>query len=186
MATCAKPSGASKPLMFTLLDAAARTGRFIRSDGVKLAANCTPSAAALVLTLLWGCAAVRETSSDRSIPSPAKACLLNAEQPMLVAQLFFGQAIRGRARLSDAEWAEFVARTITPNFPDGFTIFDGTGQWGNPRTGQIAREATKILLVATKEISYVVPRLSAVIDAYKAEFRQQSVGVITYKACAAF
>ncbi len=105
---------------------------------------------------------------------------------MLVAELFFGRAIRGRAPLSDAEWAEFAAQVVTPNFPDGFTAFDGDGQWQHPATGRIAREPTKILLVAAKRTADLGARLSAVIDAYKTRFRQQSVGIITRDSCAAF
>jgi hypothetical protein len=114
------------------------------------------------------------------------ACLLPAQQRMVVAELFFGRAIRGRAPLSDAEWAEFAAQTITPNFPDGFTVFDGEGQWRNPHTGHIAHEQTKILLVAAPPTPDLGRRLATVIEAYKARFHQQSVGLITRDACAAF
>ena len=69
---------------------------------------------------------------------------------MLVAELFFGRNINGRAPVTDAEWAEFAAWVITANFPDGFTVFDGNGQWRNPQTGRIGHEPTKILLVAAK------------------------------------
>jgi hypothetical protein len=105
---------------------------------------------------------------------------------MLVAELFFGRGIKGRKPLSDAEWAEFAAQTITPNFPEGFTVFDGEGQWRNPQTGLIARDRTKVLLVAAKREPDLTQRLSAVIEAYKAQFHQQSVGVITRDVCAAF
>jgi len=105
---------------------------------------------------------------------------------MLVAEMFFSRSVRGREPLTDAEWAEFAAQTITPNFPEGFTVFDGQGQWRNPRTGAIARDATKILLVAVKREPDLQARLSAVIDTYKARFQQQSVGVITRDSCAAF
>jgi hypothetical protein len=105
---------------------------------------------------------------------------------MVVAELFFGRAIKGRTPLSDTEWAEFTVQTITPNFPDGFTVFDGEGQWRNPRTGHIARDPTKILLIATGPTLDLAQRLSAVIDAYKTKFHQQSVGLITRDACAAF
>ena len=105
---------------------------------------------------------------------------------MLVAELFFGRNIKGRAPLTDVEWSEFAAQTITPNFPDGFTVFDGEGQWRNPRTGYIARDPTKILLVAARRTPDLARRLSAVIDAYKAKFRQQSVGLITRDSCAMF
>ena len=117
---------------------------------------------------------------------PSDACLLPTEQRMLVAELFFGRAIRGRAPLSDTEWAEFAAQTITPNFPDGFTVFDGEGQWRNPQTGRIVGDPTKILLVAAKPTPDLAQRLVTVIEAYKSRFHQQSVGLITRDACAAF
>ena len=91
-----------------------------------------------------------------------------------------------RQPLTDAEWAEFAAQTIAPKFPDGFTVFDEEGQWRNPQTGQIAHGRTKILLVAAKPEPDLSGRLSAVIDAYKAQFHQQSVGIVTSTACGQF
>ena len=105
---------------------------------------------------------------------------------MLVAELFFSRGIKGREPLSDAEWTEFAAQTITPNFPDGFTVFDGEGQWRNPKTGYIASDRTKIVLVAVKREPDLARRLAAVIDAYRTKFHQQSVGLITRDSCAAF
>ena len=105
---------------------------------------------------------------------------------MLVAELFFGRGIKGRESLTDAEWAEFSAQTIRPNFPDGFTVFDGEGQWRNPQTGHIAGSRTKVLVIAAKREPDLARRLAAVIDAYKTEFHQQSVGIITRDSCAAF
>jgi hypothetical protein len=112
--------------------------------------------------------------------------VLPSEQRMLVAELFFGRSIKGRGPLSDAEWAKFAADTITPNFPNGFTVFDGDGQWQNPQTGQIGRERTKILLVAAERSPDLAARLTAVMDAYKTQFHQQSVGIVTRDSCAAF
>ncbi len=105
---------------------------------------------------------------------------------MPVAELFFGRNIRGRGPLTDTEWAEFAAQFITPNFPDGFTVSDGDGQWQNLATREITRQPTKILLVAAKPAPDLGSRLSAVVDAYKIRFHQQSVGVITRDSCASF
>ena len=105
---------------------------------------------------------------------------------MLVAELFFGRTISGRGMLSEAEWTDFTTQTITPNFPDGFTVFDGDGQWQNPQTGRIARDRTKIVLVAARRQPDLAGRLAAVIEAYKTEFHQQSVGIVTRDSCAAF
>ena len=138
------------------------------------------------LLTLAGCAVPSSQPTPASSPPAPYTCLLPSEQRMLVAELFFGRRIKGRAPLTDAEWAEFAANTITPNFPDGFTVFDGAGQWRNPRTGQIARDPTKILLVAAPRTPDLARRLSALIDTYKTRFHQQSVGLITRVSCAAF
>jgi hypothetical protein len=143
-------------------------------------------AVALSVTMLAACVASPVQPTPSLSESAPYSCLLPAEQRMLVAELFFGRGIKGRQPLTDAEWAEFAAQTITPNFPDGFTVFDGEGQWRDPQTGQIAGTWTKILLVAAKREPDLARRLSAVIDAYKAQFHQQSVGVITRDSCAAF
>jgi hypothetical protein len=139
-------------------------------------------AAALLAALLSGCTSL---AAQQDAPQPY-ACLLPSEQRMLVAELFFGRNIRGRFPLTDAEWTDFAALVITPNFPDGFTVFDGEGQWQNPTTGVIGREHTKILLVAAKRSPDLPGRLTTVIDAYTARFHQQSVGLITRDSCGAF
>jgi len=117
----------------------------------------------------------------------AGGCLLPSQERMIVAELFFGREKAGNRVVSDAEWSDFLATVMTPNFPDGLTVFDGYGQWRNPQTGVIGRsEGVKIVLVAVKTGSDIAGRFQTVIDAYKARFQQQSIGIITREACAAF
>jgi hypothetical protein len=135
---------------------------------------------------LMACSTVGEPPPTAAAPSQPYQCLLPTEKRVLVAELFFGRDIPGHAPLSEAEWRAFAAEIVTPNFPDGFTAFDAEGQWRNPATGAVAREPTKMLLVAAPRSPDLVPRLSAVIEAYKTRFRQQSVGIVTRDSCAAF
>ena len=139
-----------------------------------------------LLLLLGGCAEAPTPPVEQAAPAAPYACLLPSEERMLVAELFFGRNIKGRRPVSDAEWARFAEDTITPNFPDGFTVFDGNGQWRNPQTGRIAHDPTYILLVAAKRGPDLAGRIQAVIEAYKARFHQQSVGLITRDSCAGF
>jgi len=132
-----------------------------------------------LLLFLTSCAMPGETV-------PPSACLLPAQKPMLVAELFFGRNIPGRAPVSEAEWADFVARVITPNFPDGFTVFDGAGQWRDPQGGAVVREPPKILLAAAYPRPDLKDRIAATIEAYRARFPQKSVGVLTRWECGAF
>lgn len=106
---------------------------------------------------------------------------------MLVAELFFGRNKDGRLIVSDSEWSDFLAGVVTPQFPDGLTVFDGYGQWRNPATGVIGRSPNvKIVLIAAPRSAGLAARFASVIDAYKARFRQQSVGIVTRESCAAF
>jgi hypothetical protein len=140
-----------------------------------------PAAALLMALGLGGC--VQVWQADGALPA---ACLLPSQRPMVVAQLFFGRDVPGRAPVSDAEWSDFAARTIAGQFPDGFTIYDGEGAWLDPQTKSMSREATKTLLVAAEPTPDLGARLAAVMDSYRSRFAQESVGLVTHTACAAF
>ena len=119
-------------------------------------------------------------------PAAAPPCPLPGQSRYAVAELFFGRDIPGRGPLTDVEWENFAARTITAQFPDGFTVMDGDGQWFDQTSGKLVREPSKILLVAADPDSDLKTRLGSVIAAYRAQFQQRSVGVITSEACGAF
>jgi len=117
---------------------------------------------------------------------PPRACPVPGQHEMVVAELFFGRSIRGRAPLTEDEWRDFSAQVIGPAFPDGFTSFDAEGQWRDPQTGAVVRESTKILLVAVAPSPALPGTLRAVIDDYRRRFDQKSVGLITRTECGAF
>jgi hypothetical protein len=99
----------------------------------------------------------------------------------VVAELLFG-----RAHVSDANWARFIANEVTPRFPDGFTVMDASGQWRAPGSGKIAKERSKIVMIAMPPAADNDTRLQAIIEAYKVRFKQQSVGLIVRPACVSF
>src|SRR5258708_10365762 len=129
-------------------------------------------------------AALLQASIRPAVANPV--CPLPAEQPMSIVQLYFGRSIPGRGPLTDAEWSAFATRVLARNFPSGFTVSDGDGQWLNPSTGVVVHERTKIVTVAAKGDATLVKRVSAASDAYRRQFRQQPVGMITQSGCAAF
>ena len=105
---------------------------------------------------------------------------------MLEYHLFFGRNIAGRPPLTDPEWADFAARVVTAQLPDGFTEFDAEGQWMNPATHHISRDPTKVIIVAVPDTPATAAAIAAVKDAYRAQFHQQSVGTTVAPVCAAF
>jgi len=99
----------------------------------------------------------------------------------MVADLLFG-----RAHVSEASWARFLATEVTPRFPDGFTVFDARGQWREPGAQKISRERSKVLTIALPPSAENDERLQKIIEAYKTRFKQQSVGLIIRPACVSF
>jgi hypothetical protein len=145
-----------------------------------------PALALAPLALLAACAPpAAQPTPPTAAPAPYQ-CLLPSEHRMLVAELFFGRSIKGGGFVTDAEWSRFVTDTVIPNFPDGYTVFDGMGGWRDTETGRTERDPTKILLVAADRAPDLAGRLQNTIDVYKARFRQKSVGIITRDSCAAF
>jgi hypothetical protein len=109
-----------------------------------------------------------------------------AQKSELVAQFLFGRDIGNRIGVSEAAWRRFVAREITPRFPDGLTVIGATGQWRDRASRRIVREPSKLVMIVLPGNSDDEARLEAVVDAYKHRFHQQSVGVIVQSACVSF
>jgi hypothetical protein len=118
--------------------------------------------------------------------TPPATCLLQGQQPMIQVDLYFGRYVKSRPPVSEAEWADFVTHSVAPKFPDGFTVLDASGQWLSPATRRVTREPTKLMQIVTPGRPDLAERVRAVIDAYKARFHQEAVGVTSATRCAAF
>ena len=106
-------------------------------------------------------------------------------QRMLAIDLLFGRG-SGGLRVSEQAWTQFLAREVTPRFPAGLTVIDASGQWRNPQDRTIIRERSKMVMIVVSENPPVQERIDAITDAYKRQFKQQSVGVVIRTACASF
>jgi hypothetical protein len=117
--------------------------------------------------------------------TPALSCQ-GATRPHQVAELSFGRDIGHSIGVSEQAWARFVARELSPRFPDGLTITDAVGQWRNPTSGRTVQEPTKQVEIVLPGKDDDEARLEAVVAAYKRDFSQHSVVVIVRAACVSF
>jgi hypothetical protein len=124
--------------------------------------------------------------------NPAAVCTAQACHQMLVAELFFGRTIAPPnqrelgATVTDAQWAAFARDVLSPAFPFGQTALDAAGQWRNPATGLISHEPSTLVIVTAPEPEQTRRGLDAVIAQYRAQFHQQSVGLILRHDCTNF
>jgi hypothetical protein len=108
---------------------------------------------------------------------------LGGQKPSQVAELMFGRKIGDRIAVSEAEWARFVDREITPRFPAGLTVLNAAGQWQDKSRNRIVHEPSKIVQIVLPGEVDDITRLNAIAEAYKTRFKQQSVGMIVRPAC---
>lgn len=124
-------------------------------------------------------------STGLAAQSAAPACRAG-QQSRQLAELTFGRDIGRRTGVSEAAWRRFLARVVTPRFPDGLTVVDAFGQWRDRATGRIVREPSKLVIIVLPGNAEDQARLDAIVGSYKQQFHQQSVGEIVQAACTAF
>ena len=90
-----------------------------------------------------------------------------------VTRLYMGQATPS-GHVTDAEWQQFITETVTPRFPEGFTVLNAHGQWRGP-DGGIRQEETRVLEIVHDDDPQSQAQVRALAHAYKRRFSQESV-----------
>jgi len=112
----------------------------------------------------------------------APACTLPLK-PALEIDLYFGRDKPGGGEVSEAEWAAFLAESVTPRFPDGLSVLNVEGQHRDP-AGRIVRERTKLLVVVVFDAPAHQAKVSEIVEAYNRRFGQHGVFRAEYPVCA--
>jgi hypothetical protein len=96
------------------------------------------------------------------------------------------ELLLGRGKAGEARWRQFLAREVTPRFPDGLTVYETIGQWRDPARKVVVREKSRVLRIIIAADEPGSGKIAAVADAYKKQFSQKSVGIVTRPACVSF
>jgi len=107
------------------------------------------------------------------------ACTAPAEK-MARVELFFATA-----SVTPRSFASFLAREVTPRFPDGLSLFQVYGQWRDAAR-HIHREPSRLLLIYYRSDAATNDKIEAIRAAYKKRFHQQSVLRADDSACVSF
>ena len=102
----------------------------------------------------------------------ASSCATSSH--VVIDRLFFGTNIPAGGHVTDEQWSAFVKDVVTPRFRDGLTIFEGIGQWLDPR-GELVREHVMVVEVAHPVDDKVDADLRAIANEYKKRFQQDAV-----------
>ena len=100
-------------------------------------------------------------------------------------QLFFGLSQNDGGTISEEQWREFLAGTVTPRFPDGLTVLSGNGQWRDS-SGEILREGSKLLVIYAPPGEDGRRAIDEISEEYERRFDQESVLRVIGSACVSF
>ncbi|MCU0984310.1 MAG: DUF3574 domain-containing protein [Acetobacteraceae bacterium] len=87
--------------------------------------------------------------------------------------LYLGRSIPAGGEVNDEALARFVAEEITPRFPEGFTLVEGSGAWRDRARGDTIRERTMIVILVHPPARRAA--VEEIASAYARRFGQQSV-----------
>lgn len=92
-----------------------------------------------------------------------------------VVTLYFGLTRLEKPSVTESEWSAFLEEVVTPAFMDGFTVFDGIGQYFNRARNAVVKIQSKALvLTAGKANAGDIDRIRS---EYERRFDQIAVGV---------
>lgn len=96
---------------------------------------------------------------------------------MVETKLLFGLSAADGNGVSKQEWADFLAKEITPRFPDGLTIIAAYGQVKGEahNVHEVVREEMRLALIVHHDTPEAAARLAEIRALYAQRFRQWGV-----------
>jgi len=117
---------------------------------------------AAALVGLTGCA----TATVRG-PSVGASTATGASLAWLRTELYMGA-------VPAEDWKQFLADTVTPKFPAGFTVLDAYGQWRSP-AGEIRSLPSRVLVILHPPDAASEEGIEEIRTAFKKRFGHVSV-----------
>lgn len=135
------------------------------------------AAAALTLT----CAACVPPPAVAPMPVAAlPGCPVGELPPAadtVLDRLYFGRNIGTREGVGERDWRGFRDAVISHCFPQGFTVYEGAGQW--KQGDAVTRERSFVLEVVHPASARADSVLAAIARVYAQRFRQDAVMRVT-------
>lgn len=102
-----------------------------------------------------------------------------------VNELFYFGSVKPNGLVSEAEWKLFLTEVVTPLFPNGFTHWQGLGQWRG-KHGRIVRENAFVLNIVRQDNNKDENAARAIANDYKLRFNQEAVLRVKSLVCVSY
>lgn len=139
---------------------------------------------AVCVLSLWLAACAEQSRPVADGTATGELCHAPA-RPMVRLELLFGTARPDGRAVTDADWAGFLDREVTPRFPAGLTVLRGLGQWRGS-DGRLTRERSNVVIIWYEPTDRTEADIEAIRHAYERQFDQQSVMRVESVSCVSF
>jgi uncharacterized protein DUF3574 len=136
----------------------------------------------LALSLLAGCSRAMPSSSSPPLTAPSCA---SGDSAGVRETLYFGRNRPSGGTVSDTEWGSFLAEVVTPKFPEGLTVLEGTGQW-KAASGAVEQERSEIVTIFHSDTEGARRSVQEIAREYKRRFQQEAVLRERAQTCVGF
>lgn len=138
-----------------------------------------------IVSLMLGALGLGAIAGATLAPRESAAACPAGTATVARGELFLGRSMPGGKVIEEAAFNAFASGEIARALPDGYTILESSGGWRNPTSGKLETERSNVL-VAIGEADQLRERLTAIADAYRSQFSQQSVLLVVSNSCARF
>lgn len=83
------------------------------------------------------------------------------------------------------EWTRFLSEVVTPQFPQGLSVWQASGQW-RAASGVMVKEPTYILSLIHPDDTVTNKAIQDILSSYKTRFQQEAVLRVTTPVCTSF
>jgi hypothetical protein len=114
---------------------------------------------------------------------PTPRCA-TGQQAAIQDLVYFGTD-KPSGRVTPEEWAQFLGEIVTPKFPEGFSVWQASGQWRSA-TGTIVQEPSFVLSLVHLPGVAIDKAIDELVASYKERFHQEAVLRVRSDACTSF
>jgi len=113
--------------------------------------------------------------------APARLSTAAPVATWITTALFFGQTEPvpggGTKPIVDDQWRDFLARSVTPRFPGGFTVLAAEGQYRGEADGVVHIEPSRVVLLMHPSDTRTADdgKIHALVREYVIRFHQEDV-----------
>lgn len=135
--------------------------------------------AVLLMLSIWAINAVAQRA-DTSIDSKS------SEVSWSRTELFYGAGRLPADGSKDTRWENYINEVVTPRFPEGLTLLEGTGQWRVKEGQTPRRHRTRILILIHEDTVENSRKVDEIRTLWKEISGQQSVLRVSQPAAVSF